>query len=182
MATVQKGFTDLPVSKPRRSPTAAPRLSTPVLRRSKIDLEDRVQGLTLTVPPRGSAIVTSPFRLHSDPPCAPTPGTDPNLMRVDQLVGRKSVFGDISYCTTIGFRCMASIVLRSFGLLSGRRSRGISLRLSSAFCRLVRSPLRHRQGVCAVVSAALFIFGTIKLSDHVLRHECRERRIVSSQQ
>ena len=88
MATVQEGFTDLPVSKPRRSPTAAPRLSTPVLRRSKIDLEDRFQGLTLTVPPRGSAIVTSPFRLHSDPPCAPTSGTDPNLMRVDQLVGR----------------------------------------------------------------------------------------------
>lgn len=75
MATVQKGFTDLPVSKPRRSPTAAPRLSTPVLRRSKIDLEDRVQGLTLTVPPRGSATVTSPFRLHFDPPCAPTSGT-----------------------------------------------------------------------------------------------------------
>ena len=75
MATVQEGFTDLPVSKPRRSPTAAPRLSTPVLRRSKIDLEDRVQGLTLTVPPRGSATVTSPFRLHFDPPCAPTSGT-----------------------------------------------------------------------------------------------------------
>ena len=100
MATVQEGFTDLPVSKPRRSPTAAPRLSTPVLRRSKIDLEDRVQGLTLTVPPRGSAIVTSPLGCTPIRLAHRLPGQLPNLMRVDQLVGQKPVFGDNSYYIT----------------------------------------------------------------------------------